>query len=120
MYLDHLYVTIMLFVTPPRNHGGVIFSLQFVCVCVCLSGSACKQNSSQTDPPIWTWFLLKMLLPALAQTLLNLVKGQGHSDVIPIFFHNSLLTSLPCISALMFDQNEIWYVFLIYPWSNCV
>ena len=25
--------------TPPRNRGGVIFSLQFVCVCVCLSGS---------------------------------------------------------------------------------
>ena len=24
-------------ITPPRNRGGVIFSLQFVCVCVCLS-----------------------------------------------------------------------------------
>ena len=24
-------------VTPPRNRGGVIFSLQFVCVSVCLS-----------------------------------------------------------------------------------
>ena len=23
--------------TPPRNRGGVIFSLQFVCVCVCVS-----------------------------------------------------------------------------------
>ena len=25
------------FVTPPRNRGGVIFSLQFVCVSVCVS-----------------------------------------------------------------------------------
>ena len=25
------------FFTPPRNRGGVIFSLQFVCVSVCLS-----------------------------------------------------------------------------------
>ena len=25
------------FFTPPRNRGGVIFSLQFVSVCVCLS-----------------------------------------------------------------------------------
>ena len=25
-----------LFITPPRNRGGVIFSLQFVCVSVCL------------------------------------------------------------------------------------
>ena len=24
--------------TPPRNRGGVIFSLQFVCVSVCVSG----------------------------------------------------------------------------------
>ena len=24
-------------ITPPRNRGGVIFSLQFVCVSVCLS-----------------------------------------------------------------------------------
>ena len=23
-------------ITPPRNRGGVIFSLQFVCVCVCV------------------------------------------------------------------------------------
>ena len=24
-------------ITPPRNRGGLIFSLQFVCVCVCVS-----------------------------------------------------------------------------------
>ena len=27
----------MLLIPPPRNRGGVIFSLQFVCVSVCLS-----------------------------------------------------------------------------------
>ena len=65
--------------------------LYFHCnLSVCLSGSVCEQNSSRTDKPIayrtglnpgywnyWPW-----------------VKGQGHSDVIPIFLHNSLLTSL--------------------------
>ena len=47
-----------LLVTPPRNRGGVIFSLQFVCVsvclCVCVSGTSCEQNSSRTNEPIWT------------------------------------------------------------------
>ena len=28
-------------ITPPRNRGGVIFSLQFVCVCVSLCVSVC-------------------------------------------------------------------------------
>ena len=31
----------LFFITPPRNRGGVIFSLQFVCVCVCLSVCLC-------------------------------------------------------------------------------
>ena len=46
--------------TPPRNHGGVIISLQFVSVCVCVSVclSASEQNYSQTDAPTWTQFLL--------------------------------------------------------------
>ena len=34
---------IIVLITPPRNRGGVIFSLQFVCV----SDSACEQNSSR-------------------------------------------------------------------------
>ena len=49
-------------ITPPRNRGGVIFSLQFVCVCVCLSvcvsGNSCEQNSSRTNAPIWMRFSL--------------------------------------------------------------
>ena len=51
-----------------QNHGGVIFSLQFVYVSVCLSGSACEQNSIQTDELIGRGFA-KWLLTILAQTL---------------------------------------------------
>ena len=51
--------------TPPRNRGGVIFSLQFVCVSVSVSGSACEQDSSRTDEPIWTQFSLNGFLPHL-------------------------------------------------------
>ena len=29
------------FFTPPRNRGGVIFSLQFVCLCVCVCVCVC-------------------------------------------------------------------------------
>ena len=36
-----VYLFVCLFVTPPRNRGGVIFSLQFVCVCVCVCLSVC-------------------------------------------------------------------------------
>ena len=32
---------VCLFFTPPRNRGGVIFSLLFVCVCVCVCVSVC-------------------------------------------------------------------------------
>ena len=59
---------ILYFFTPPRNRGGVIFSLQFVCVSVCLSVCvcvcvcvrlfSCEQNSSRTNAPIWTRFSL--------------------------------------------------------------
>ena len=63
------------FVTPPRNRGGVIFSLQYVCLCVCLSVclSVCEQNADQTATPIFTRSLLNSkLLIAVAQTLLKL------------------------------------------------
>ena len=51
LYFQDLKVLVGLF-TPPRNRGGVIFSLQFVCVCVCVSGTSCEQNSSRTNEPI--------------------------------------------------------------------
>ena len=64
-----------IFFTPPRNRVGVIFSLKFVCVPVCVSGTSCEKNFSQTDAPIWTqiWIWWPW------------VKGQGHIDVMPIF-----------------------------------
>ena len=46
------------FITPPRNRGGVIFSLQFVCLCVCLS--VCLSN--RTHKPILTRFSLDSCL----------------------------------------------------------
>ena len=42
--------TPIIFITPPRHRGGVIFSLQFVCVsiclCVCLSVCVCVRLCS--------------------------------------------------------------------------
>ena len=52
-------VYVMCVFKSPRNRGGVIFSLQFVCVSVCVPDSACEQNSSRTDETIWT--LLKLV-----------------------------------------------------------
>ena len=91
LYFDKIYLF-----TPPRNRGGVIFSLQFVCVsvclcvcvCVCVSGTSCEQNSSRTDPPIWTRFSLNGCFPHWLRPYWiwwPWVKGQGHSDVIPVF-----------------------------------
>ena len=67
--------------TPPRNRGGVIFSLQFVCVsvcvCVCLSvclsvclcvRHSCEQNSSRTNAPIWMRFSLNGCLQHWLET----------------------------------------------------
>ena len=74
-----------------------------VCVCVCLI-VACGQNSSQTDVSTWTQFSLNGCLPHLLGLYWNwwpCVKGQGHSDVIFFFLHDSLLISLLCISALL-------------------
>ena len=73
---------------------------------VCLSGSACEQNSSQTDEPIWT---LNGCLPHWLEPYWiwwPWVKGQDHSDVIPIF--SSLFSvNFPTLylSSLMFYQN---------------
>ena len=64
-----------LFIAPPRNRGGVIFSLQFVCVSICLS--VCPillvnkfQPNGCTD--LDTIFA-KRLLSTLAQTPLKMV-----------------------------------------------
>ena len=59
------------FYTSTKSWSGNIFTSVCVSVCVCLSGSACEQNFSRTDEPIWTQFFAKWLLTALAQTLLK-------------------------------------------------
>ena len=68
--------------TPPQNRGGVIFSLQFVCVSVCLCVRLCLLTKFQpngcTDLDA---VLAKRLFSTLAQNLLKLVtmvKDQGH------------------------------------------
>ena len=63
-------------ITTPQKGGGVVFSLQFFSVYVCLSVcvSVNEQNSSRTDAPIWTWFSLIGLLIALARTQSKWVK----------------------------------------------
>ena len=111
LFLLFIYGVIGLsFYTSLREHAGVIFSLQFVCVCVflfvCLSVclSLSEQNYSRMDGPIWTRFSLDSCLPHayLLELFWNLwpwVKGfksQGHSDVglMSILLHNSLLTSI--------------------------
>ena len=66
-------------VTPPRNRGGVIFSLQFVCVCVCVCVCLCVYPTLLVNKIPAERMLrfgrnfTKSLLLALAQTLLNLV-----------------------------------------------
>ena len=41
-------------VVPPRNRGGVILLLQFVCLSVCVCVSVCEQNTDRTATPILT------------------------------------------------------------------
>ena len=66
-------------ITPPQNRGGVIFSLQFVCVRLI----SCEQNSSRTDWQISTRFLLNGCLLQWLEPYWNWwpwVKCQGHCD----------------------------------------
>ena len=77
-------------ITPPRNRGVVIFSLQFVCVCepvclsVCLCVSVSERNSSRTGALIWMRFMLHDWLLLWLGPYWNwwpFVKGQGHSNL---------------------------------------
>ena len=65
---NSIFVNVAIFVggggffTPPRNRGGVIFSLQFVCVSVCLCVCqmfSYEQSSSRTNLPIQYFFNFK-------------------------------------------------------------
>ena len=110
-------VSFFYFFTPPRFRGGVIFSLQFVCVCVCLCvcESVCLtlfvnkfQSNGCTDlDEVFT----KGLFSSLAQTLLKWVTlGQrSRSQLLKINFFLIILCYLP-YSSRMFNQSEIRYV----------
>ena len=114
----HIILTLKqehLFVTPPQNRKGVIFLLQFVCVCV--SVCLCVRHF------LWTKFqpngcidldavFAKWLLTALAQILLNSVTLGQRSRLQwrNIRFSSQFSVNFPTfyLSSLMSDQNEIW------------
>ena len=98
------------FVTPPRNRGGVIFSLQFVCVCVCVQlclWTKFQPNGCTDLDSVFT----KRLLSTLALTLLKLVTlGQrSRSQWLNIHFFWIFFVNFPTVylSSRMFDQTEI-------------
>ena len=88
--VNYVCGSFLLHFTPPRNRGGVIFSLQFVYVSVCVRVFlifSCEQNYSRMDVPIWTRFSLNGYLPHWLKPYWNWwpwVKGQGHGDVLLI------------------------------------
>ena len=114
--------------TPSRFRGGVIFSLQFVCVCVCVPVclSACQSVCLCVCPVLclWTKFqpngctvldavFAKWLLTALTKTLLKLVTlgKRSRSQWLKIHFFSKFSVNFPTVyfSSRMFDQFEIWY-----------
>ena len=71
-----------------------------MCVCV----SVCEQYADRTDTPILMRSSLNSCLSHTLEPYWNWwpwVKGQGHSDSISFFLHNSVLTSLMYISVLL-------------------
>ena len=77
-----------------------------VCLSVCLSGNSCEQNSSRTDTPILTRFSLnKMVAYYTGSDPIEIgdlgLKVKVTVTQYPFFLHNSLLTSLLYILALV-------------------
>ena len=118
-----IVIIIMLFLHLHKIVEGYIFTA--VCLCVCLSVwlsvcptlHACEQNSSRTDAPIWTQFLLNGCLahwlnPIEICDLGSKVKVTVAQNLF--FLHHFLLTSLLYISALVCLINLkfgmlLWY-----------
>ena len=85
----HSYYYLPNYYTSTKSWRGYIFTSVCLCVCVsvCVSNFSCEQNSSQTDAQIWTRFSLNgCFLHWLKPYWIwwPWVKGQGHSDVIPV------------------------------------
>ena len=95
-------IYIYIIITPPRNQWGVIFSLQFVCLCVsvCVCDSPCEQNSSRTDASIYTRFSLNVCFTHWLEPNWNWWLWVTVAKN-PFFLHNSLSTSLMRISTLL-------------------
>ena len=115
------------FYTSMKSWRCYIFTAVCLCVCVCVclsvclsvcpSGSNCEQNSSQTNESIWTQFSLNGWLPALARTTWKLVTlGQRSRSQWrnTHFFHNSMLTFLLSISALLCSIEIKFNILLRY------
>ena len=96
--------------TSTKSWRGYIFTAVCLCVCLCVCVCVCVRHF------LWTKFqpnecteldavFARWLLPALAQTLLNLVtlgqRSRSQWRNTHFFLPNSLLTSLLCISALL-------------------
>ena len=84
------WTQLQLIFLPTKSWMGYIFIAACLCVClsVCLCLNACEQNSSRTDAPIWTQFLLNGCLIYWLELYGNwwpCIKGQGHSEAISIF-----------------------------------
>ena len=72
---------------------------------MCLSGSACEQNSSRTDEPIWTRFSLYMVAYRTGLNPIEIGDLRSKVKVTVTYYrfllYNSLLTSLLCISCIL-------------------
>ena len=100
--------SLLFFYTSTKSWRGYIFTS--VCLCVCVSVCVCVRHFLWTkfQPNGWTDLdavFSNWLLSALARTLLNLVTldqtSRSQWRNTNFFIHNSLLISLPCISALL-------------------
>ena len=92
--------------TPPRNRGGVIFLLQFVClsvsVCVCVSVNKIAAERMHQFGCGFRWIVAYCTgsNPIEIGDLGSKVKVTVTQ--YPFFLHSSLLTSLLFISALLY------------------
>ena len=107
--------------TSTKSWRGYIFTSVCLCVCVCVCVcvsvclSVCVSGSflvNKIPAERMHRFGRGFRLMVAYCTGSNPIKigDLGSKVKVPFFLHNSLLTSLLCISALMFDQNEIQYV----------
>ena len=96
------------FYTSTKSWRGYIFTAVCLCVCLCVCVSVQKFLWTKFQPNRCTDLdavFAKRLLSTLTETLLKLVnlgqRSRSQWRNSHFFLHNSLLTFLPCISALL-------------------